>query len=115
MTPIFSSFEHAKTCRRDALAHDIATRSMATVMRRLHADTATMTSAELRGYIRARALNAVQTEARKLIAARQVQLPHADELIAAALEQTVHIVVQNLLSPPVIAMPAPHLSIRSAA
>ena len=60
--------------------------------RRLRTDTATMNVAELRGYVRARAVSVVNAQARRLIAQRRWQSAQVDELIAAALERTVHLV-----------------------
>jgi hypothetical protein len=74
-----------------------------------------MSAPELRGYVRARAFAVVRTRVEQTIADGRVSAANPDELLAAVLERTVHIIVRDLQSPPVIAVPSPHLRLRTAA
>lgn len=113
--PRFSIFNHTTTCHDNALAHDIVAHSGAAVMQRLRCDIATMAAAELRGYIRARALSAVRGYVQQAVAERRLSPRQANDLIATALERTVHLVVRELQAPPIIAIPTPHVPLRAAA
>jgi len=81
----------------DYLAREIAEASVADVRQRLRAQASPMNSAELRGYVRARALRSVRSHVRQRAAKHPQPILKADELIQAALERVVHIVVRQLL------------------
>jgi hypothetical protein len=115
MTPKFNVFKRAATRHRDALACHIAARCATAVMRQMRPDTAPMGAAELRGYVRARARSVVRTEVEPAVAHGRVSATEADDLIAAALERTVHLVIREIQTPPVVDIPAPHVPLRSAA
>jgi len=115
MTRIFSSFKRARTRPGDALACDIAASCVSELLQRLRSKTTEMSAPEMRGYLRARAFAVVRTRVEQTIADGRLPAADKDELIAAVLERTVHIVVRDLQSPPVIAVPSPHLRLRTAA
>ena len=115
MTPKFSTFRRERTFHRDAVACDIAALCAAAVVERLSPDIAAMGVAELRGYIRARALPIVRSHVQKLVAEQRVASSQGNDLIAAALERTVHLALGDLYAPPVVAIPTPHVPMRTAA
>ena len=115
MTPKFSVFKPATTLQPDALAHDIAARAAAAVTQHMCSHAALMGAAELRGYVRARALSVVRAGAQRAVAAGRLPATQCDDLIGSALERTVHAVIRELQSPPVVSIPTPHVPLRSAA
>ncbi len=82
--------------RLDDLARDVAQCSAVDVVRALPVDMSRMGVAELRGYVRARALRPARRHARTL--ATQAGLPAAvgEVLAIRALERTVQLVVRQL-------------------
>ncbi len=99
----------------DRLVREIAQRSVTATMRRLAADTADMSVAELLGYVRARARWAVCAEVRRAVTDRRVRAADAGAVIAAAVELVAHRVVHDLCLPPTVALPMPHVPRRAAA
>ncbi len=99
---------------RAKLPREITGHSVAATLARLSVDAENMSLAELRGYVRAHALPCVREEALKLVS-REWPKAAFDELVAAALEQTVHHVVHHLDTYPLSAMPTPHVGQRFAA
>jgi hypothetical protein len=99
----------------DFLAAQIAERSAAELAGQLSADITTMSTAELRGYLRARAICCVRARVAHAIATHQFAATQTDALVAAALERTASLLARDLKLPPVIALPAPHVSMRAAA
>jgi hypothetical protein len=115
MTPKFRVFKRATMPQDNALVCDIAARCADTVRRYIRCDTATMEAAEFRGYIRARALPIVRTLVQQSLAAPSQSSAQQDKLIAMTLERTVQLLVRDLQSPLVIAIPLPHVPTRAAA
>lgn len=79
------------------LAREIAEASIEDVRKRLRAHASSMSSAELRGYVRARAMRSVRSRLRQHAAKHPQPILNIDELIQAALERVVHIVVRQSL------------------
>src|SRR2546429_8510770 len=93
---------------RDAIVRQVAERSAAATLSQLGPEAQRMSVPELRGYVRAHAWPYVCAEAEQF--GTNGGLAHAQhkELLARALEHTVHLVTQAYTSSPVIAMPMPH-------
>jgi len=115
MTHLFSVFKPARICRRDAVAGDIAAQCVNAVTQRLGASTTEMGVPELRGYVRARAFAVVSAFVEQAVDEERVPSANEIALIATVLERTVHIIVRDLQSPPVITVPSPHVRLRVAA
>lgn len=99
---------------RDLFAREIAERSVTATLEQLSPAAEFMAAAELRGYVRAHALPFVCDEATQLVSREWPADAFAD-LVAGALDQAAHLVVQHLKLHPVIAVPAPHVRLRIAA
>jgi hypothetical protein len=99
---------------RDTFAREIAERSVAATLRQLGPIAGKLATAELRGYVRAHALPFVRDEATQLVS-REWPADAFAELVAIALEQATHLVVQQFNLHPVVTMPAPHVRLRIAA
>lgn len=82
----------------DELARDIAERSVSAAQHRLHAEIGTMSIAELRGYIRARAIHPVRQNAQRVIAGYGRNFVAGEDLLLRALDRTVHLVLRELLA-----------------
>jgi len=101
-------------CDRDTLVHNIANAAARTTAEQLSHNTSKMSVAELRGYVRARALHAVRAQTFQAVAGRRLQRTKVDDLIAAALERTLHLLIRDFLAPPVATIPTPHVRLRIA-
>jgi hypothetical protein len=99
----------------DRLVRDVVERSMATVRERLSGITDSMSAAELRGYVRARAAQPIRVHAEQILALHRRQDAMLDEVVARALERTVHQIVRQSMMQPVVNMPAAHVRLRAAA
>jgi hypothetical protein len=99
---------------RATLPREIAERSADNTLLHLGSAAENMSPAELRGYVRAFALPCVREEALHLVS-REWPRKAFDELVAAALEQTTHIVITRLKTFTVAPVPAPHIRLRLAA
>jgi hypothetical protein len=99
----------------DQLIHDIAERAARSTMCHLSTNTAAMSTAELRGYVRTRALRSVREQIFQSRCDYSSNLECADAFFQSVLERTVHLVAGKLLVPPVAAIPAPHVRLRIAA
>jgi len=99
---------------QDTFAREIAERSVDATLGQLSPVAERMAAAELRGYVRAHALPFVYEEA-TLLVSREWPADAFSDLVAAALEQATHRVVQQLKLHPVIAVPLPHVRLRVAA
>jgi hypothetical protein len=115
MTPIFRVFTRLVTRHNNALACDIAVRCADVVTQHIRSDTALMESAELHGYVRARAQPIVRVFVQQSLGVRSRREAPEHKLTAIALERTVQLVVRNLQSPLVIYIPSPHVPTRAAA
>jgi hypothetical protein len=98
----------------DEVAREVARRSMTEIRRRMSAVADTMSEAELRGYVRARAARPVRCEVERLATEQGWRLALTDSLIASALERTVHQVVYQTRLQPVVAPSAVHATLRLA-
>jgi hypothetical protein len=87
----------------DDVIREIAKRSIVAVRRRMSAISATMSDAELRGYVRARAARPVRGEAERIATEQGWRIALTDSLVASALERTVHLVVYQIRLQPVVA------------
>jgi len=112
---MFSVFKGPHAGEQNALAREIALRCVCESKQHLHADTTVMSISELRGYVRARAASVVHACATAFIAKHRIPSAQANQLIAASLERTVHLVVREVLVRPIVAIPAPHVRLRVAA
>jgi hypothetical protein len=98
----------------DAIVREIAERCASATLSQLSIAAERMSVAQLRGYVRAHAWPQVWDEAQSAEASGGVAKSLARDLAARVLEQTVHLVTRAYLTPPVIAMPAPHIGRRAA-
>jgi hypothetical protein len=86
-----------KKVSTDRFVRMLSDRSVDEVRGRLKADLSTMSAAEVRGYIRGRALGVLRRQARLVAGdAGQTELP--EEVILGALERTVHLVVRQWMT-----------------
>jgi hypothetical protein len=115
MTAKFRVFRRRATLPNDALIGDIAAYCARALLQQITAHAALMEVTELRGYVRARALPIIRGCAEQLLADQQTRTDERHEIVATALERTIHLVIRDLQSPPVVAIPAPHLPRRAAA
>jgi hypothetical protein len=99
---------------RDSLAREVAERSVAATVAELSVIADNMSLAELRGYVRGHALPIVREEANQLVGYEWPQKAF-NELVASALEQAMHLIVQQLRLQPIAAVPTPHVRLRIAA
>lgn len=115
MARIFRIFQGSATRQIQQSAGDIAARCVDAVTRQMRADPTIMGVAELHGYVRACARPIVRVEVQRSLMEGRKSTANATQLMASVLERTVAIVVRDLQSPPVIAIAAPHVSLRAAA
>jgi hypothetical protein len=99
---------------RDTFAREIAERSVAATLAQLSPIAERMSAPEQRGYVRAHALPFIRDEATQLVSREWPADAFAD-LVATALEQATHLVIQQLKLHPIITMPAAHVRLRLAA
>jgi hypothetical protein len=76
------------------------------VRRQLSADLSRMGVAELRGYVRARAVRPVRRHAREIAAASGHDASVSDVLAGRALERTVQLVIRQLSAAPAVRLRA---------
>jgi len=94
----------------ESLVHEVAERSIAAVGPRLRADVSPMSAAELRGYVRARAVRTVRRQAERIASERGLTAAHSEQLVHQALERTTHLVARQLMMRPLVdvtSLPAP--------
>lgn len=99
----------------DALSREIAERSATETLCHLSTAAEGMSSAELRGYVRAHSWPLICADLQYVAANDRLAESERTDLAARALEQTVHLVTRAYLATPVIAMPMPHITVRAAA
>ena len=99
----------------DAVVREIAQRSAVPVLRRLRANTAAMSIAELRGYVAARALAPIRIQAQQVVAERRLPPHTLDEFVERSLERTIHAIVRERVVQPISALPTAHVPLRAAA
>ncbi len=92
-----------KICPMEQLVRDIAELSVAAAQERMHSNVSRMSVSELRGYVRARAIQPVYKQAQETLAKSGEQISLRDPLVARALERTVHLVVRQLMARPAAA------------
>jgi hypothetical protein len=115
MTRIFRFRQRPTFQHHDTLVHEIVERLWPAMHCLLGSNTAAMSAAELRGYLRARAFGPVRTEVLQCVADQCATAAKRDELISAALDRIVHLAIQEHWAPPVVTIPMPHVRIRRAA
>jgi hypothetical protein len=98
-----------------ALLREIAERCASATLSQLRADVDQMSTAQLRGYVRAHAWPLVWDEAQQATATGRRSISQTNDLAARALEQTVHLVTANFHGSPIVAIPVPHIGRRAAA
>ena len=91
----------------DQLVRSVSERSVEGICHRLKADLSTMTTAEARGYVRARAIGVVRCQA-QVVAAEAGQDSLPEEVCSRALERAVHLVIRHKLT-----TPAAHPAVRA--
>ena len=99
----------------DTIVHEIAERCANATLPHLSAAAERMSSAELRGYVRAHAWPLIWAEVRRIESNQSLTKTDSNELAGRALEQTVYIVARACAGVPVVAMPTPHIGRRTAA
>jgi hypothetical protein len=99
-------FETNMNHREDDKAHEIADRTASAILQRLDETVERMSSAELKGYVRALA--------RPIVCAEAQQLAECKDWIERVVEQTVHRVMRVCKTLPMVAIPAPHVARRAA-
>jgi hypothetical protein len=99
----------------DEVVREVARRSMTEIRRRMGAAVDTMSEAELRGYVRARAARPVRYEAERLATEQGWRAVLAESLVTSALERAVHQIVYQARMQPVVATSAAHATLRVAA
>jgi hypothetical protein len=99
----------------DDLIREIVRRSTSEVWRRMSAAVDTMSDAELRGYVRARAARPVRFSAEELATEQGWRIALSDSIVASALERMVHQVVYQTRRQSVVATSAVRATLRSAA
>jgi hypothetical protein len=104
-----------RTTVTDRVAGEVVDRSLTLVRQRLSGSVRSMCPAELRGYLGARALQPVRDQTRQLLARYSLQDSMFDDVVRRALERTVHLLVCESAVPPVVNVPAAHVSQRAAA
>jgi hypothetical protein len=82
--------------RLDALAAEVAQRSLGYVRGRFGGDTLSMSSPELRGYVRARADAIIRFHTHEMLREHGVSTLHAEALSERALERTVYFIEREL-------------------
>jgi hypothetical protein len=93
---------------------EVARHAASITLQQLNADTANMSTSELRGYVRARSQRVVRVHFAKPTGGTHNAAPD-DKLLADVVEHTVHLVMRELVTQPAISIPAPHVQSRRAA
>lgn len=99
----------------DEVIREVVRRSMTEIRHRMSDATDTMSEAELRGYVRARAARPVRCEAERLSTEQGWRALLTDSLVSSALERAVHQVVYQTRMQPVVAPSAVHATLRAVA
>lgn len=107
-------FHGSEARDRDTLIQDVAQDVARALRMDLSPAVANMCVAELRGYLRSRALCEAQTQVRRSAAEVRLSPEGERELIAAVLERAVHLVIRDLMVCPVVSIPTPHVETRAA-
>jgi hypothetical protein len=81
----------------EQLVRSVSDRCVEDISRRLQADLSTMSAAEMRGYVRARAVSVVRKQSR-LAAAEAGQECLPEEVFTRALERAVHLVMRQSMT-----------------
>jgi hypothetical protein len=98
----------------DGLVRNVAKRCAAITRTRIHVDAGELSSDELRGYVRARAMGPTRLLIHELAGARRMSIDQENQLVARALDRTVHTVIREM-SRPVVTAPPAWLPLRAAA
>jgi hypothetical protein len=98
----------------EATLHSIAERSLPQALKRLCSDTISMSVAELRGYVQARAHGVVRLQVRQVAIERGLPAESLDALVMPALMRTTQLIVRQSKAQPVVAVPKAHVRLRIA-
>src|SRR5690242_20011724 len=108
-------FKAPENADRDLVVREIAERVAARVTTQFVSDVGRMSTAELRGYVRARSRALIRQEfqAADFRGRWSNQKRHENE--TQVLERVVHDVVRSLIAGPISSIPLPHISLRKSA
>ena len=82
------------------VAGEVARQCRSALWRRVSRQTASMSVAEVRGYVRARAAGCVATEVEQVFARRRLKPALRTQVATSALDQLISMVVHDVLSEP---------------
>jgi hypothetical protein len=99
----------------DGFIRQIVEASLETSRRRIFNEATTMSAAELRGYLRARALLSVRYQTQRVAAANQLNDKVAEQLVERALERTVNLLLREFTQQPPLILPIYEAPRRAAA
>jgi hypothetical protein len=99
----------------DGLLREIVESSLPPVRRRICAEVAVMSAAELRGYLRARAHVAVRCQTLRLSAPYRFDSSSMEQLVQRALERTVNLLLRELTDQSPLILPMFDEPLRAAA
>jgi hypothetical protein len=108
-------FKTTDEAERDVLVRQITERVAAQIIADLNPTAERMSTAELRGYVRARSRSLVRQEFQAAEHGEPVSTNERQEQEIRVLERIVHEVVRSLAVGPISTIPLPHVSRRKAA
>jgi hypothetical protein len=96
-----------------SIVREVAAHAAAQITQQLLEAQCDMASAELRGYVRARALGVIRAHVEQLSPTAPLSASDADEIMSGAVTRTAHLVMCNLQARPLV-MPisAPHVGVK---
>lgn len=100
---------------RDELVHTIAKEVGRITLGQLHPAASNMNVAELRGYLRSRAASNARSEVHNAVIEHRIPAARENDFAASVLDLAVHLMIRDLTSHPVVALPIPHVRMRAAA
>jgi hypothetical protein len=92
----------------------IAERSLAAAREQLSANTSHMRTAELNGYVQARAHRIVREQARNAAMQRGLPVSSFEGLVLPALQRTAQLIARQPRAQAIMPLPAPHVQLRIA-
>jgi hypothetical protein len=108
-------FEKVRVTRvSEVVLRNIAERCLVACRRRVCPNADNMSAAELRGYVRARAMRPVRMLVRQLVSEARLPARQADHAIAWTLDRTVHEIVCEMTARPLVRMSNAHVPLRLA-
>jgi hypothetical protein len=100
---------------RDALVLDLAKTVARVTLGSVTEAASNMSVPELRGYVRALAASEARMQVRQAISASRLAHDAETNLTATVLERSVHLIIRELVTHPVVSIPIPHVALRAAA